>query len=79
MKLLTVYQTDVPNMLGGFMTYGNLSEAMSAVNRDWRASCVVCVTFANAEWWNGKKMPFLTQVVSSGVVYRKKGAWYEHV
>lgn len=72
-KVFTMYQTDVPNILGGFMTYNKLSDAFRACENNRDAHTITAVTCVKSEWWNGKSTGYLCEILSQGVIYRKKG------
>lgn len=69
-KIFTHYQTNKRNILGGYMTYPTLDAAMRALCPQNGVNTITAVTMVNAEWWHGKKMPYLCEVLSSGVIYR---------
>jgi len=68
-KVYTYYQTNEPNLLGGFMTYSTLDEAWKAVENG-RGNQITAVTCVNSEWWHGKRTGYLCEVLSSGVIYK---------
>lgn len=68
-NVFTYYQTNKVNLLGGYMTYFTLSDAMNSLREGH--GTVTAVTAVNAEWWHGKKMPYLCEILSSGIVYRQ--------
>lgn len=70
-KVYTLYQTNESNILGGYMAYPTLSEAMDALCPEKGVDTVIAVTCANAKWWNyGKSTNYLVEVISQGVIYR---------
>ena len=69
-KVFTMYQTDQPNVLGGLMTYGNLSDAMAALNPQRGISTVTAVTCVESGWWHGRRTGCAYEVLSSGVIYK---------
>ncbi len=69
-NLFTIYQTNEPNILGGYMTYNTLGDAMKHLCPSKGINTIVAVTKINAEWWHGKKMPYLYETLSSGIIYR---------
>lgn len=70
-KIYTLYRTNKPNLLGGFMTYDTLDKAWDAVERG-EGTQIIAMTFVDSEWWNGEKTSYLSECLSSGVIYRKK-------
>lgn len=69
-KIFTIYQTNEPNILGGFMTYDTLSDAMDALCPKRGINTITAVTKVDAAWLHGKKMPYLCETLSSGVIFR---------
>ena len=69
-NIWSVYQTNKKNLLGGLMTYSTLSEAMEHLDPANGVNTIFCTTYVNSEWWHGKPMPYLTEILSRGVVYR---------
>lgn len=69
-KVYTVYKTNRPNILGGFMTYQTLEDAMNALDAQRGVNTITAVTYVDADWWHGKRMGWLIEVLSSGVIYQ---------
>lgn len=69
-KIFTLYQTNERNVLGGFMTYGTLSDAFDSLCPKSGINTITAITKVDASYWHGKKMPYLCEVLSSGVIYR---------
>lgn len=69
-KIFTLYQTNEVNILGGYMTFSTLDEAMDALCPRRGVNTITAVTMVNADWWHGKEMPYVVETLSSGVIYR---------
>lgn len=69
-NVFTVYQTNKKNILGGYMTYSTLSDAMKNLHPASGVNTITAVTMVAAEWWHGEKKGHLYEVLSSGVIYR---------
>ena len=72
-NVYTLYQTNEPNILGGYMTYNSLSEAMDRVGMvgcfGIRITKVYAVTCVNSEWWHGHYTGYLCEELSKGLIY----------
>lgn len=69
-KIYTIYQTNEVNPLGGCMTYDTLGDAFDHLSPKRGINRITAITKVNASYWHGKKMPYLCEVLSSGVIYR---------
>ena len=72
-KIYTLYQTNNPNTLGGYMTYNILSEAFDTIGRigfDGKLiDTITAVTMVNSEWWHGHRTGCVAEIISQGVIY----------
>ena len=72
-NVYTLYQTNEPNILGGYMTYNSLSAAMDHVGMvgcfGIRITKVYAVTCVNSEWWHGHYTGYLCEELSKGLIY----------
>ncbi len=69
-KIYTLYQTNKPNILGGYMTYSTLSEAMDALRPDSGINTITALTMVDSEWWHGKPTGVLCECVLRSVIYK---------
>ena len=70
-EVFTSYQTNEPNILGGYMTYSTLSGAFDALNPKKGINTITAVTIVKSKWRNdGKHTGYLCEVLSQGVIYR---------
>ena len=72
-KIYTLYQTNNPNILGGYMTYNILSEAFDTIGRigfDGKLiDTITAVTMVDSEWWHGHRTGCVAEIISQGVIY----------
>lgn len=72
-KIYTLYQTNNPNTLGGYMTYNTLSEAFDTIGRigfDGKLiDTITAVTMVDSEWWHGHRTGCVAEIISQGVIY----------
>ena len=72
-KIYTLYQTNNPNTLGGYMTYNILSEAFDTIGRigfDGKLiDTITAVTMVDSEWWHGHRTGCVAEIISQGVIY----------
>ena len=72
-KIYHYYQTNEPNILGGFMTYYTLEEAWRQLGKRFCGGVVDeirVVTKVNSEWWNGHYTGFLCETLHEGIIYK---------
>lgn len=73
-NIRTRYRTNVPNILGGYMTYSTLAEAwehLGEVVCGVKCTTIIAETVVNAGWWHGRHVGHLDEVISRGVVWRQ--------
>lgn len=72
-KIYTLYQTNNPNTLGGYMTYNTLSEAFDTIGRigfDGKLiDTITAVTMVDSEWRHGHRTGCVAEIISQGVIY----------
>lgn len=68
--LQTLYRTNEPNLLGGYMTYDSLDKAWSMIECG-RATEIYAETYCSAGWLGTSKVNSLVTLLSSGLIYRK--------
>ena len=58
-KIYTLYQTNNPNTLGGYMAYSTLSEALDTIGQigfnGMLIDTITAVTMVDSEWWHGHR------------------------
>lgn len=68
------YQTNEPNILGGYMTYSTLDEAWKHLGKSFCGGVVneiKVIVAVNSKWWNGGKYTgCLSEIVSSGTIHK---------
>lgn len=72
-KIYHYYQTNEPNILGGFMTYDTLESALGQLGKRFCGGVVDeirVVTKVNSEWWHGHYNGFLCETLSEGIIYK---------
>ena len=69
--LQTLYRTNEPNLLGGYMTYDSLDKAWSMIECG-RATEIYAETYCSAGWLGTSKANSLVTLLSSGLIYRAK-------
>lgn len=67
--LQTLYRTNEPNLLGGYMTYDSLDKAWSMVECG-RATEIYAETYCAKAWLGTSKSTGLVALLSSGLIYR---------
>lgn len=68
--LQTLYRTNEPNLLGGYMTYDSLDKAWSMIECG-RATEIYAETYCAEAWLDSSKAHSLVTLLSSGLIYRK--------
>lgn len=68
--LQTLYRTNEPNLLGGYMTYDSLDKAWSMIECG-RATEIYTETYCAKAWLGAGKANSLVTLLSSGLIYRK--------
>lgn len=68
--LQTLYRTNEPNLLGGYMTYDSLDKAWSMIECG-RATEIYAETYCAEAWLGTSKVNSLVTLLSSGLIYRK--------
>lgn len=69
--LQTLYRTNEPNLLGGYMTYDSLDKAWSMIECG-RATEIYAETYCAEAWLGTSKANSLMTLLSSGLIYRAK-------
>lgn len=69
--LQTLYRTNEPNLLGGYMTYDSLDKAWSMIECG-RATEIYAETYCAEAWLGTSKVNSLMTLLSSGLIYRAK-------
>lgn len=69
--LQTLYRTNEPNLLGGYMTYDSLDKAWSMIECG-RATEIYAETYCAAAWIGTSKANNLVTLLSSGLIFRAK-------
>ena len=69
--LQTLYRTNEPNLLGGYMTYDSLDKAWSMIECG-RATEIYAETYCAEAWIGTSKANSLVTLLSSGLIYRAK-------
>ncbi len=73
-KIYTLYQTNNPNTLGGYMTYSTLSEALDTIGQigfnGMLIDTITAVTMVDSEWWHGHRTGHVSEILSQGVIYK---------
>ena len=73
-KIYTLYQTNNPNTLGGYMTYSTLSEALDTIGQigfnGMLIDTIAAVTMVDSEWWHGHRTGHVSEILSQGVIYK---------
>lgn len=69
--LQTLYRTNEPNLLGGYMTYDSLDKAWSMIECG-RATEIYAETYCAEAWLGTSKANSLVTLLSSGLIYRAK-------
>lgn len=69
--LQTLYRTNEPNLLGGYMTYDSLDKAWSMIECG-RATEIYAETYCAAAWLGTSKANSLVTLLSSGLIFRAK-------
>lgn len=69
--LQTLYRTNEPNLLGGYMTYDSLDKAWSMIECG-RATEIYAETYCAAAWIGTSKANSLVTLLSSGLIFRAK-------
>lgn len=69
--LQTLYRTNEPNLLGGYMTYDSLDKAWSMIECE-RATEIYAETYCAAAWIGTSKANSLVTLLSSGLIFRAK-------
>lgn len=69
--LQTLYRTNEPNLLGGYMTYDSLDKAWSMIECG-RATEIYAETYCAAAWIGASKANSLVTLLSSGLIFRAK-------
>lgn len=69
--LQTLYRTNEPNLLGGYMTYDSLDKAWSMIECG-RATEIYAETYCAEAWLGTSKVNSLVTLLSSGLIYRAK-------
>lgn len=68
--LQTLYRTNEPNLLGGYMTYDSLDKAWSMIECG-RATEIYAETYCAEAWLGTSKANSLVTLLSSGLIYKK--------
>lgn len=68
--LQTLYRTNEPNLLGGYMIYDSLDKALSMIECG-RATEIYAETYCDEAWLGTSKVNSLVTLLSSGLIYRK--------
>lgn len=68
--LQTLYRTNEPNLLGGYMTYDSLDKAWSMIECG-RATEIYAETYCAEALLGTSKVNSLVTLLSSGLIYRK--------
>lgn len=68
--LQTLYRTNEPNLLGGYMIYDSLDKAWSMIECG-RATEIYAETYCDEAWLGTSKVNSLVTLLSSGLIYRK--------
>lgn len=69
--LQTLYRTNEPNLLGGYMTYDSLDKAWSMIECG-RATEIYAETYCAEAWIGTSKTNSLVTLLSSGLIFRAK-------
>lgn len=69
--LQTLYRTNEPNLLGGYMTYDSLDKAWSMIECG-RATEIYAETYCAEAWIGTSKDNSLVTLLSSGLIFRAK-------
>lgn len=69
--LQTLYRTNEPNLLGGYMTYDSLDKAWSMIECG-RATEIYAETYCAEAWIGTNKANSLVTLLSSGLIFRAK-------
>lgn len=69
--LQTLYRTNEPNLLGGYMTYDSLDKAWSMIECG-RATEIYAETYCTEAWIGTSKANSLVTLLSSGLIFRAK-------
>ena len=69
--LQTLYRTNEPNLLGGYMTYDSLDKAWSMIECG-RATEIYAETYCAEAWICTSKANSLVTLLSSGLIFRAK-------
>ncbi len=69
--LQTLYRTNEPNLLGGYMTYDSLDKAWSMIECG-RATEIYAETYCAKAWIGTSKANSFVTLLSSGLIYRAK-------
>lgn len=69
--LQTLYRTNEPNLLGGYMTYDSLDKAWSMIECG-RATEIYAETYCAEAWLGTSNANSLMTLLSSGLIYRAK-------
>lgn len=72
-KVYHYYQTNEPNILGGFMTYDTLEKAWEQLGKRFWGGVVDeirVVVRVNSEWWHGHPTKFLSEIIDEGIIYK---------
>lgn len=70
-SLQTLYRTNEPNLLGGYMTYDSLDKAWSMIECG-RATEIYAETYCAEAWIGTSKANSLVTLLSSGLIFRAK-------
>ena len=70
-SLQTLYRTNEPNLLGGYMTYESLDKAWSMIECG-RATEIYAETYCAEAWLGTSKTNSLMTLLSSGLIFRAK-------
>lgn len=68
--LQTLYRTNEPNLLGGYMIYDSLDKAWNMIECG-RATEIYAETYCDEAWLGTSKVNSLVTLLSSGLIYRK--------
>ena len=72
-KVYHYYQTNEPNILGGFMTYNTLEKAWEQLGKRFYGGVVdeiKVVVRVNSEWWHGRTTEYLSEIIDEGIIYK---------
>lgn len=72
-KVYHYYQTNEPNILGGFMTYNTLEEAWEQLGKRFYGGVVdeiKVVVRVNSKWWHGHPTGYLSEIIDEGIIYK---------